>query len=182
MQTHGPVVVDSTHTKFFLLRSRPPQFSAPEASAVLRQIDIRRAGVQADPREIRARDLLVCDIIRMTGTMYEDVRQHLAAPGADVRFAESGMGLVGALTDEAFTHLDEMPGMLFGAQSSPRISALNAGLAHNMAVALLERGMTAEGQDTARMGLQVLRDGQQPGRSELLAENIEPLLTTLAAG
>ena len=179
MQTRGPVVVDSTHTKFFLLRHRPPQFGALIAPDLIRWVDIRRSEAQSSPADIQAHDRLVCDLIRMTGTMYDDVQQHLAAPG-DLSFAERGLALVGALTDEAFSHLDVMPDLFLGQQSSPRISALNAGLAHNIAVTLLERGMITEGRETARMGLQVLREGQKPERTELLAESIEPHLTVLA--
>lgn len=180
MQTHGPVVVDSTHSTFFLLRSRPPQFSEPVAAKLITWVDIRRSEVQSSPADIQARDRLVCDLIRMTGVMYEDAHQHFATPGADRDFVSQGLSLVGAMTDEAFNHLDEMPDLVLGAQSSPRLSALNAGFAHNIAVSLFERGMVDEGRDTARMGLDVLRQGQVAGRSERLAESVRPHLAALA--
>lgn len=179
MQTHGPVVVDAFHAKFLLFRQRDRALSA-SAEELIKVVRMRQAEAEGAPLDIQTQDRLVCDIIRLTGTVYEDVREHLARPGADSAFADSGLSLVRSLTDEALAHLDAMPGLPLGQHSTPRIGALTAGLAHNIAVSLFEREMNAEGRNTARAGLDVLAKGQREGRSDQMSDTIRPLLSALA--
>lgn len=182
MQTHGPVVVDAFHRKYLLHRQRDPQgtTSGPD---LIRAVQLRQNEVREAPHDIQKRDQLVCDIIRLNGTMYEDLRRisQDSTPGAAVDHINRGFALIGSVTDEAFDHLDVMPTLLLGEESSSRISALTAGLAHNIAVASIERGQQIEGAQTASIALEQLRAGQPSGRSrDELAVTIEPLLMVLA--
>lgn len=179
MHTHGPVTLDAFHRKVLLVRQGDAAYSAT-GQQLIQMVRSRETAVEAAPHDIRARDALVCDLIRLSATVYEDARQQMG-PGGDAAFAQQGMTMVGELTDQAFDHLSVMPTLAFGAQSSKRTSALLAAVVHNMAVAMMERGKTEAGRDTAREVLAQLRAAPENATgSEELASTVEPLLVTLA--
>ena len=92
MRTHGPVVIDAFHRKYLVLRQRDPQLSAT-GQQLLSIVNLRQVEVEKSPHRIESRDALVCDLIRLNGTMYEDVME-LVAGGQPDEQVNAGFALL----------------------------------------------------------------------------------------
>ncbi|MCE4026209.1 hypothetical protein LXM50_09500 [Microbacterium sp. Au-Mic1] len=118
MQTHGPVVVDAFHRKYLLHRSRD-KAEATSGEKLIQMMGMRQEAVAESPHRIERRDELVCDLIRLNGTFYEDLRE-MRALGADDQAMQQGMALLKTITDLAFDELEIMPSLFLGDTATRR--------------------------------------------------------------
>lgn len=140
--------MDGFHTKFVLLRSLDPEWTS-SGMLRLKSVTSYQSRVKDAPNLIQERDGLVAELIGLGARAYEDARTAVKE-GASTEFAEQGLRLSRQVSMQAFDQLDVMATLYLAAESTPRRTALHAGVGYNMIVGLLEFNRRSEAQGLLR--------------------------------